>query len=261
MTDDPLAHALTADALDGVAHAFFTRHGGVSTGPFASLNCGIGSHDGPDAVASNRRRAAEALGVAPDALATPVQTHGAEAVVAERARPLAERPRADAVVTATPGLAVGVLTADCAPVLLADRAAGVVGAAHAGWRGALGGIVEAAVARMEALGADRARIAAAIGPCIGAASYAVSADFPKPFLHRAAANRRFFVPVPESAGFRFDLRGYVLARLQTLGLGATTALAGDTLAEPARFFSYRRARREGAPDHGRMLAAIAREAA
>jgi len=247
---------ITLEALagPGIAHGFFTREGGVSTGIYASLNCGGGSGDDRDAVAENRARAAAALGVARDALATNHQVHGI--AVTRLVRPIAGgRPRADALVTKERGVALGILTADCVPVLFADRDAGVVGAAHAGWRGALGGVLEATVRAMAGLGADPARIRAGLGPAIAAASYEVGPEFPAPFLAQDPGNARFFAAA--NARFRFDLGGYVRARLGALGLGAVAATGGDTAADPERFFSYRRACLRGEPDYGRLLSAIA----
>jgi len=245
------------EGLPGVRHGFFTRRGGVSGGIYESLNCGPGSADDPEAVRENRRRALRALGLPADALATLHQVHSPEAVVADTAWEAPARPRADAVVTRRPDLAVGVLTADCAPVLLADVDAGVVAAAHAGWRGALAGVLGACVGRMEGEGADRRRIAAAVGPCIGPDSYAVSPDFIAPFREADPANTRFFRALPTGDGHLFDLAGFVAATLSALGVGGVAALGGDTLTDERRFFSHRRARHRGESDYGRMLAAVA----
>ncbi len=241
-----------------VRHAFFTREGGVSEGIYASLNCGFGSCDDAARVAENRRRAMGRLGLGSDALSTLYQVHSA--TVVEIARPFAPgtAPRADAQVTATPGVALGILTADCAPVLFADEAAGVVGAAHAGWRGALSGVVEATVAAMERLGAARARIAAAIGPAIGRQSYEVGPEFRDAFFAADVANARFF-DAGRADRFRFDLPAYVESRLMAAGLGSVARIDADTCAAPDRFFSYRRVTLEGSGDYGRALAAIALE--
>ncbi|HEX4111100.1 MAG TPA: peptidoglycan editing factor PgeF [Stellaceae bacterium] len=249
---------ITLDTLaqPGVAHGFFTREGGVSTGIYASLNCGIGSGDEPDAVAENRARVARVLGIARDAVVTNNQVHGIAVVTVEDAAPARERPRADALVTRRRGVALGILTADCVPVLFADADAGIIGAAHAGWRGAVGGVLDATVRAMVALGARPARIHAGIGPAIAQASYEVGAEFPAPFLAQDRANDRFFVAAANGK-FRFDLPGYVRAQLDRLGLGAIAATGADTAAEPARFFSYRRSRLQGEPDYGRLLSAIA----
>lgn len=238
----------------GIAHGFFTREGGVSTGIYASLNCGGGSGDDRDAVAENRARAAVMLGVARDALATNHQVHGI--AVTTLVRPIeGARPRADAMVTKERGLALGILTADCVPVLFADSKAGVIGAAHAGWRGALGGVLEATVRAMATLGAEPARIRCGLGPAIALASYQVGPEFPAPFLAQDPANARFFAPA--NTRYHFDLPGYVRGRLAALGLAAIDATGGDTAADSERFFSYRRACLEGEPDYGRLLSAIA----
>jgi hypothetical protein len=249
---------ITLDALaaPGVAHGFFTREGGVSTGIYASLNCGVGSGDAPDCVAENRARVARALGVPRDSVVTNNQVHGIAVVTVADAAPRGEQPRADAMVTKQRGVALGILTADCVPVLFADPEAGIVGAAHAGWRGAVGGVLDATVEAMVTLGARPARIHAGIGPAIAQASYEVGPEFPAPFLAQDRANERFFVAAA-SRKFHFDLPAYVRARLARLGLGSIAATGGDTAAEPARFFSYRRSRLQGEPDYGRLLSAIA----
>jgi len=250
---------LALDALDkgaGARHGFFTREGGVSTGIHESLNCGPGSRDDPANVAENRQRALDALDH-PDAdLATLYQAHTAETVTVEQPWPMGQGPRADAMVTRQQGVALGVLTADCAPVLMADAEAGVVGAAHAGWRGALHGILSACVDAMEALGADRESIVAGIGPCIGPASYEVGPDFPEPFLAQAADNRDFFTPAPRAGHHLFDLPGFVARRLARLRVGTVDAVHADTFADHERFFSARRARGHGESDYGRLLSAI-----
>jgi hypothetical protein len=247
---------LGALAADGIRHGFFTRAGGVSDGLYASLNCGFGSDDDPAKVAENRRRAAAALGVDADRLLTCYQIHSATVVTVERPWQRAENPRADAMVTRLPGIALGILTSDCAPVLFADPEARIIGAAHAGWRGALGGVLEATVAAMRALGAQPARIRAAIGPCIAQASYEVGPEFPAPFLAEEAPTAAFFREAERSGFFHFDLGGYVARRLGRLGLARIEATGGDTAAEPARFFSYRRSCLLKEPDFGRELSAI-----
>ncbi len=244
--------------LRGVRHAFFTREGGVSEGIYASLNCGLGSGDDPARVAENRRRAMGRLGLGPGSLSTLYQVHSAEVVTVDAPFGPGAAPRADAQVTARPGVALGILTADCAPVLFADAEAGVVGAAHAGWRGALAGIVDATVAAMEALGAARGRIAAAIGPAIGQDSYEVGPEFRAAFLAADPASDRFFAP-GRPGRHLFDLPCYVESRLAAAGLGAVARIAADTCAAPDRFFSYRRVTLEGGGDYGRALAAIALE--
>ncbi len=245
---------IRAEVLSGVPHGFLGRRGGVSGGILAGLNVGTGSSDDAAAIAENRRRAVAA--VMPRAqLATVYQVHSGEAVYADSPWPHGERPRADALVTDRPGLLLGILTADCAPVLLADAEAGVVGAAHAGWRGALAGVTDAAIAAMESLGARRERIAATVGPCIGAQSYKVDRAFQARFLDADADNSRFFTE--GGAGKpHFDLEAYVVHRLQTARIATATALGLDTYANPDRFFSYRRATHRGEPDYGRQLSLI-----
>ena len=248
---------LTALDAQPIRHGFFTREGGVSSGIFASLNCGLGSSDDPAHVQENRRRAMAALGLAADRLATVFQVHSAAVATAEAVWPLSERPRADALVTRRPGIALGILTADCAPVLFADTVAGVIGAAHAGWRGALSGVLEATVAAMAALGAEHRRIAAGIGPAIQQASYEVGPEFPAPFLAEDPSNAAFFRAAPRAGHFHFDLTGYAARKLERLGLSRIERAPGDTAADAARFFSYRRSCLRQEPDYGRALSAIA----
>lgn len=245
---------IRAGALAGTGHGFLGRRGGVSSGVVAGLNVGLGSADDPDAITENRRRAVEA--VLPGAtLVTVFQVHSAE--VTQVTDPFADnvRPRADAMVTNGAGLALGILTADCAPVLLADRVAGVIGAAHAGWKGAIGGVTDATVAAMVALGADRDRIVAAIGPCIARASYEVDDAFAHRFEDDDPANERFFSP-GRPGHHQFDLEAYVASRLASAGIGRIEALGLDTYGEPDRFFSFRRATHRGEPDYGRQIALI-----
>jgi YfiH family protein len=238
-------------ALDGVPHGFLGRRGGVSQGTIAGLNVGHGAEDDGDAVAENRRRAVAA--VLPGAqLATVYQVHSPDVVEVRKPWPHDERPRADAMVSERPGLLLGVVTADCAPVLLADRAAGVVGAAHAGWRGAHGGVLEAVVAAMERLGARAGRISAAVGPAIAQPSYEVDARFRESFT---ADDGRFFTPGREGH-WQFDLEGYTAARLRAAGVGRVDCLGLDTYADEARFFSYRRATHRGEPTYGRQFSLI-----
>lgn len=245
-------------ALPGVKHGFFTRQGGVSQGLYASLNCGPGSADEPAAVAENRARVVEALGLPAGALVTLYQHHSPDVI--EVSEPWGnERPKADAMVTKTPGLALGILTADCVPVLLADPDAGVIGAAHAGWKGALGGVVEATLAAMERLGAARAAICAAVGPAIEQRSYEVGPEFPGRFADQDPANERFFMESEREGHFLFDLKGYVASRLAGAGLGRVEISPADTRAEKERFFSYRRATLAGEPDYGREVSVIALE--
>jgi YfiH family protein len=246
---------LRADNLSNpsIAHGFFGRTGGVSTGIYASLNCGLGSGDDLAAVQENRDRVA---GRMKGDLVTLYQIHSDKAVSVTS--PWHDnRPEADAMVTATPGIVLGILTADCAPVLFADSAAGVIGAAHAGWKGALGGVVESTLAAMEALGAQRTRIAAAIGPCIAQNSYEVSADFRDHFLASQAGNDRFFILSDRPQHFRFDLENYVVHRLEEAGVGAIEPLRSDTYAAEADFFSFRRTTHRGEPNYGRQISAIA----
>ncbi len=246
-------NVVTAPAL-GVRHGFVGRQGGVSTGIFASLNVGLGSSDAPEAVRENRRRAVEA--VAPGAvLVTLHQVHSNVVVPVTGACPDAERPHADAMVTATPGLALGILTADCAPILLADAEAGVIGAAHSGWKGALHDIAGVTVAAMEALGARRERIVAAIGPCIARASYEVDAAFRERFLTDSAAHDGFFAR-GRGDRFQFDLEGFVAMRLAAAGVRQVKALGIDTYPDEGRWFSYRRTTHAQEPDYGRQISLI-----
>ena len=255
MADAP--EVITAAALKGVAHGFLGRRGGVSKGAVAGLNTGLGSDDDPAAVAENRARAAHA--VLPGArLVGLYQIHSPLCVTVNKPWSDADRPEADAMVTDRPGLLLGILTADCAPVLLADREAGVVGAAHAGWKGAIGGVTDAAIAAMEALGAKRSRIAAAVGPCIAQASYEVDDGFRARFAEGAADNARFFAE-GRPGHWQFDLEAYVAARLESAGIGQIEPLGLDTLANPERFFSYRRACLAGQPAYGRQISLIGLE--
>jgi YfiH family protein len=244
-----------AHALAGVLHGFLGRRGGVSTGVTAGLDMGRrGQAEISPELAENRRRAIAA--VMPGAtLVTLYQVHSADCVSVADPWPDALRPHADAVVTDRPGLALGILTADCAPVLLADPEAGVVGAAHAGWKGALGGVTDATLIAMEALGAKRDRIRAAIGPCIARASYEVDAGFQRRFEDDDPANERFFAPA-RAGHARFDLEAYVAHRLAAAGVRTVEAMGLDTYADPARFYSYRRATHLGEPDYGRQMSII-----
>lgn len=252
-----MLQAASLSKLARIRHAFFTRSGGVSQGVYASLNGGVGSNDAPDKVAENRARMAAALGVPPDRLLTAYQIHSPDVVVADRPWTRENRPRADAIVTRTPALAIGISTADCGPLLLADAEAGVIGAAHAGWRGALTGVIEAAIAAMEQLGAERSRIAAALGPTIRQPNYEVGPEFVARFLAADADNARFFAPSDRAGHAMFDLAGYIADRLQRAGIGKFEDLGLCTYAEPARFFSYRRTTKLGEADYGRHINAIA----
>jgi YfiH family protein len=246
---------IRAAALGGISHGFLGRRGGVSRGLCASLNVGLGSDDDRAAIRENRRRAVAA--VAPGAaLVTVHQVHSPDAVYAAAPWPDDGRPRADALVTDRPGLALGILTADCTPVLLADKEASVIAAAHAGWKGALGGVIEATLALMEQHGADRGRIAAAIGPVIARRSYEVDDAFLRRFAEAGPENERFFTPGREGH-HQFDLEAYVLARLAEAGVTRAEALGLDTYSDPDRFFSYRRATHKGEPTYGRQLSLIA----
>ncbi|VWX53804.1 peptidoglycan editing factor PgeF [Novosphingobium sp. 9U] len=247
--------AIHSPLLGDAHHGFLGRIGGVSQGVVAGLNVGLGSGDDPVHVAENRRRAVAA--VAPGAqLATAYQVHSAQCVAVTEPWPDDERPHADALVTDRPGVALGILTADCAPVLFADPQARVVGAAHAGWKGAIGGVTDATIAAMEALGAQRSRIAAVVGPCIAQISYEVDAAFRQRFLDQDMAHARFFVP-GAAERWQFDLEGYVVQRLRQAGLAHVAGLGLDTYAAPDRFYSFRRATHRSEPSYGRQIALIA----
>ncbi|PLK27040.1 peptidoglycan editing factor PgeF [Novosphingobium sp. TH158] len=250
---DPV-EVIRAKVLDGVPHGFLGRRGGISVGEVAGLNAGLGAGDADGAVAENRARAVAA--VLPGArLATVYQVHSPDCVVVTEPWPIEARPHADAMVTDRPGLLLGIVTADCAPVLLADREAGVIGAAHAGWKGAIGGVTDRTIEAMEGLGARRERIAAAIGPCIARASYEVDDGFRERFIAQAPAMAGHFLP-GRPGRWQFDLEGYVAARLQSAGIGAIEPLHLDTYADEARFFSYRRATHLGQANYGRQLSLI-----
>jgi YfiH family protein len=246
---------IRAAALEEIPHGFLGRRGGVSEGICAGLNVGIGSGDDPKAIAENRRRAVEAV-ASGARLVTVHQIHSPDALYAVAPWPDESRPRADAIVTDRPGLALGILTADCTPILFADRAAGVIGAAHAGWKGALGGVVESTIAAMEKIGARRARIHAAVGPVIACKSYEVDETFLRRFAESDRDNERFFSPGREDH-YQFDLEAYVLSRLAEAGITRAEALGLDTYSNPDRYFSYRRATHKGEPDYGRQISLIA----
>jgi YfiH family protein len=250
-----MAESLRVDALP-FAHGFFTRRGGVSAGPFASLNCGLSSADDREAVLENRGLVADALAVARGNLLGCTQVHGIDVVTAEAPWQAGCGPKADAMVTDRPGLALGVITADCAPVLFADADAGVAGAAHAGWRGAVGGVIEATIAAMLRLGARPDRIVAAVGPCIGQASYEVGADLRDAVLRRATADAEFFGPGTREARWQFDLAGYCAARLRAAGVARAAVTGIDTLAEEDRFFSHRRRVLAGGGPIGHQISVI-----
>ena len=252
-----MIHAPSLSAFENIRHAFFTREGGVSEGIYQSLNGGIGSNDAPDKVLENRARMAAALGVASAQFVSCYQIHSPNVVVAAHAWTRENSPRADALVTRVPGLAIGVTTADCGPILFADAQAGVVGAAHAGWKGALTGVLEATIEAMEKLGAARARIVAAIGPLIRQPNYEVGAEFVGRFMTADAANEKFFAPAARAQHAMFDLPGFIKSRLERAEIQSVEDLGLCTYAEPARFFSYRRTTHRGEPDYGRHVNAIA----
>jgi hypothetical protein len=244
-------------ALAGIRHAFFTREGGVSGGLYGSLNGGIGSSDGADRVAENRSRMAAAIGVEPHRFLTAYQVHSPAVVVAEAPWTADTRPRADAIVTRMRALAVGVTTADCGPILLADPKSRVIGAAHAGWRGALAGVVEATIEAMERLGATRGQIRAALGPMIRQQNYEVGSDLIARFAAEDPASNRFFASAGRKDHAQFDLGGYIATRLTRAGVRHVEDLGVCTYAEPGRFFSYRRATHRAEADYGRHVNAIA----
>ena len=252
MMPDPLRSPLLP-----VAHGFFTRRGGVSTGSYAALNCSLSGQDAPEAVAENRARAARALGAAPEALVGLTQVHGVAVARVRTPWAAGAGPAADAMVTDRPGVALGIITADCAPVLLADAEAGVIGAAHAGWRGAASGVIEATVAAMEALGAARGRIAGAVGPCIGQASYEVGEDLRAAVLAAGTDGARFLAPGRREGRWQFDLSGYCAARLAAAGIGRIDVVAADTAGDEARFFSHRRRTLAGGGPIGHQISMIA----
>jgi len=255
-SDKMILSASGLASLDGVRHGFFTRQGGVSSGVYASLNCGPGSRDDAANVTENRARVAEILGAEPGGLITVFQEHSAVAVIADKPWKAGKIPEADAIVTAKPGLAIGVLTADCAPVLFCDGAARVIGAAHAGWRGALSGIVEATVEAMRKLGARPERITAVIGPTISQKAYEVGSDFVERFLADEPESAAFFITDEGSGEPHFDLPAYVGERLARAGVGSIADLGFCTYCEETRLFSYRRSQHHGEEDYGRQISAI-----
>lgn len=243
-----------SNALAGVPHGFFGRRGGVSTGDLASLNCGLGSGDDPALIAENRRRVADAV-LTGAALTGLYQVHGDRCVIVDDTTDLDARPEADALATRTPGILLAILTADCVPVLFADREAGVVGAAHAGWKGAIAGVTDATLTAMESLGAARANIAVAIGPCIGRASYEVDESFVARFLGDDPVNERFFA-AGKPGHAMFDIAAYVAARLAAAGVTRIAIGGQDTYAEADEYFSYRRACHKAENSYGRQLSVI-----
>ncbi len=247
---------ITATELrfDGIAHGFFTREGGHSEGIFASLNCGLGSGDDIEKVKKNRTHVAETLGVASSHLITGYQEHGT--AVAVVTGPLIERPKVDGLVTKTKGVALGILTADCGPVLFADASAGVIGACHAGWKGALHGVCLSTVEAMQSLEAKRENIVAVVGPIISQQAYEVGPEFPKPFLAADPAHKKYFTPSVNEQRYMFDLPLYLFDGLKKLGLGKVVDLGLCTYADERRFFSYRRATHRGETDYGRLISAL-----
>jgi YfiH family protein len=246
-------------AIPGLRHAFFTREGGVSDGIYAGLNGGLGSNDDPRNVSENRRRMAEQLAVAPDHFLSVHQIHSPDAVVASRPWESGPRPRADAIVTRTQGLAIGITAADCGPILLVDPNARVIGAAHAGWKGALTGILESTIRAMEGLGAERGGMVAAIGPMIRQHSYEVGSEFVERFIDAEADNAVFFMPSRRERHSMFDLAGFIRMRLENAGVLMIDDIGADTYSDE-RFYSYRRSVHRKEPDYGRHVHAIALEA-
>ena len=247
-------------AIPNIRHGFFTRENGHSTGVYASLNCGFGSRDDADAVQKNRESVAARMGVDAERLMTVWQSHSPDVMMVEAAWDPRRPPEADAMVTGRTGLALGVLSADCTPILFADRAGSRIGVAHAGWKGALGGILEASIAAFDRQGTRAGDLCAAIGPTIGQANYEVGPEFLDRFLAQDPANARFFIASPRSGHHCFDLPGYVTMRLEGLGLAAIENLGLCTYADETRFFSYRRATHRGEPDYGRLISTIVLEA-
>ncbi|MEN3931252.1 peptidoglycan editing factor PgeF [Microvirga sp. W0021] len=250
-----LIEAPELSGLKSVRHAFFTREGGVSSGIYTSLNGGLGSSDTPDNVQENRRRMAECLGVTEPNLVSLYQIHSDKVVVAETPWG-APRPQADAMVTKVPGIALGISTADCGPVLFVDPHHGVIGAAHAGWKGAIGGILEATIAEMEKLGAERRTITAVLGPCISQKNYEVGSEFRDRFIEKTAENSRYFNRSSKDGYFLFDLKGYIAGRMVVAEIGNFHDLGLCTYADEQRFFSFRRATHRQEPDYGRQISAI-----
>jgi polyphenol oxidase len=240
-----------------ISHGFFTRGGGHSSGIFASLNCGLGSGDDPDLVSKNRGIVSRQLNVDAANLVTAWQVHSADVARVTKPWPQDQRPKVDGLVCNTKGIAIGVLTADCAPILFADHTAGVVGACHAGWKGALTGVSRATIDAMEKLGANRSTITAVIGPTISKTNYEVGPEFPTPFIANDSANAKFFTPSTKTGHHMFDLPGYLLRKLQQDGIKTAHNLDLCTYADESRFYSYRRATHRGETDYGRLISAIA----
>lgn len=253
---------ITADNLSGtltLRHGFFTRDGGVSEGIFSSLNCGYGSGDDAENVRQNRENAMSRISSTADVLTTAYQVHSSEVAVVEKLWSIDNRPQVDALVTQVPGIALGIMTADCAPVLFADAEAGVIGAAHAGWKGALGGVLQATIDTMEELGGARSRIIAALGPCIRQQSYEVGPEFKASFITVSTDYETYFLPADRQTHFMFDLATFIMDRLQSLNLASVEDVGVDTYEESNRFFSYRRATHKGEADYGRGLSALVME--
>ncbi|GHA62538.1 laccase domain protein [Amylibacter ulvae] len=246
---------ITSDNLSGFKHGFFTRRGGASAGVFKGLNCGQGSSDQCDVVSINRGMVADALGVEHDHLCSVYQVHSPDVIHVE-APIVGEKPKADAMVTKTPGIALGVLSADCAPILFADANAGVIGAAHSGWKGAKRGVARATVEAMEMLGADRAKIHASVGPCISQRNYEVSIEFFEDFIADDMENSRYFAQSHVADKYQFDLPSFVLNSLRNAGIASANWTGHCTYAEPDRFYSYRRMTHLKEPDYGRLISAI-----
>jgi polyphenol oxidase len=257
MTTIPPRITAASLAHPAIRHAFFTREGGVSSGVYASLNGGTGSRDDPDKVRENRNRMAAALGVTGERFLVPFQVHSADAIIIAEPWPEGARARCDGIVTNAQGLALGVTGADCGMLLFTDPIAGVIGAAHAGWKGALNGILEATVVEMEQLGARRSNISVALGPMIGGKSYEVGPEFEARFVAADADYKRFFTPSEREGHFYFDLPAFIAMRAHEANVGSFENLGLDTYADEARFFSYRRMTHRGEPDYGRLIAAIA----
>jgi YfiH family protein len=251
-----LIEAPELSSFPRIRHAFFTRQGGVSEGLFRSLNGGLGSGDDPGAVAENRRRMAAQIGVTRETLLSLYQIHSAKVEVVDKPWSASERPQADAMVTRLPDIALGIATADCGPVLFADPHAGVIGAAHAGWKGALGGVLDTTVTAMETLGARRTEIVAVLGPTISQDAYEVGPDLIRAFETADPGNAAFFRAGTREGHAQFDLPGYIASRLRATGIGEVEALGHCTYAEEERFFSYRRATHRGEADYGRLISAI-----
>ncbi|MGD1935227.1 MAG: peptidoglycan editing factor PgeF [Candidatus Phaeomarinobacter sp.] len=249
-------HAMELEDLPGIRHGFYTRVGGVSSDIYKGLNCGPGSNDDPSAIELNRTRVAISMNVVPENLMSLYQVHSATAITVAEPWTSDARPQADGMATATPGIALGILTADCAPVLFADAKAKVIGAAHAGWRGAVAGVTEATLDQMETLGARRADIIAVVGPTISQANYEVGADLRKEVMEEADDNAHFFIPSDRDDHWRFDLEAYLLNHLKRAGVGTMAGLGECTYADEERFFSYRRTTHRGEADYGRQISCI-----